>query len=86
MAPNATSDNNQPPVKAEVTGVLMENDAETIDGGLVKDITQLKNAEKRKLKLVWRNIIAFTYLHIAALYGAWLMITSAKLYTIIFGK
>lgn len=75
MAPNATS---------EVTGVLNENDAETIDGGLVKDITVLKKAEHRQLKLVWRNIIAFAYLHIAAIYGVWLIFTSAKVYTTLY--
>lgn len=64
------------------TGVLFECDAETIDGDLVKDISKLKKAEKRKLKLVWRNIVAFGYLHLAALYGAWLLLTSAKWQTI----
>uniref|UniRef100_A0A2M3YY13 Putative fatty acid desaturase n=1 Tax=Anopheles braziliensis TaxID=58242 RepID=A0A2M3YY13_9DIPT len=75
MAPNAT---------VEATGVLNEVDAETIDGGLAKDVTPLKRAEKRKIKLVWRNVIAFGYLHLAAVYGAWLMLTSARLYTIAF--
>lgn len=68
------------------TGVLFEHDAETVDGGLAKDIEKLKKAEKRKLKLVWRNIIAFGYLHLAAVYGAYLMFTSAKWQTIAFGK
>lgn len=84
---SAGADNGNPKVLHEATtGVLFEQDAETIDGGLVKDIEKLKKAEKRKLKLVWRNIIAFGYLHMAALYGAWLMITSAKWQTIAFGK
>uniref|UniRef100_A0A182SEU0 Uncharacterized protein n=1 Tax=Anopheles maculatus TaxID=74869 RepID=A0A182SEU0_9DIPT len=77
MAPNAT---------VEATGVLNELDAETIDGGLAKDVAPLKRAEKRKIKLVWRNVIAFGYLHLAAVYGAFLMLTSARLYTIAFGK
>lgn len=64
------------------TGVLFEQDAETYDGGLVKDIEKLKKAEKRRLKLVWRNIIAFVYVHLAAVYGLWLMLTSAKWQTI----
>lgn len=68
------------------TGVLFEQDAETADGGLVQDIEKLKKADKRKLKLVWRNIIAFGYLHLAAVYGAYLMFTSAKWQTIAFGK
>lgn len=71
---------------AATTGVLFECDSETIDGGLVKDIKTLKKAEKRKLKLVWRNIIAFAYLHAAALYGAWLMLTSAMWTTAAFGE
>ncbi|GAB0096560.1 Acyl-CoA desaturase [Sergentomyia squamirostris] len=78
MSPNALSSTNL------CTGVLNENDAETIDGGLLEERTHLKSAEKRQLKLVWRNVTAFALLHIFALYGAWLMITSAKFYTIFF--
>lgn len=79
MAPNAST-------TAECTGVLNEQDAETIDGGLAKNVAPLVRAEKRQFSLVWRNIIAFTYVHIAALYGAWLMLTAAKFYTVIFGE
>lgn len=70
--------------KVEATGVLYECDAETTDGGLVKDLEKLKHADRRKIKLVWRNIIAFTYLHLAAVYGAWLLLTSAKWATVAF--
>ncbi|XP_011212610.1 acyl-CoA Delta-9 desaturase [Bactrocera dorsalis] len=66
------------------TGVLFEYDADTADGALNIDVLQRKRAEKRKLKLVWRNIIIFGYLHIAALYGAWLFFTSAKWPTVFF--
>lgn len=69
----------------DCTGVLNENDAETFDGGLVTDITQLKKANKRHIVLVWRNIILFALVHLMALYGAWLLLTSAKLYTTLFG-
>lgn len=79
MPPNATS-------TSACTGVLNENDAETIDGGLLTDVVKLKKAEKRKLKWVWRNIIAFIYLHAAAVYGIWLVLTSAKLQTSAFGE
>lgn len=58
------------------SGVLMENDIETIDGGL-KEPTQ-GYARRRKMRLVWRNIILFAYLHLAAVYGLWLMLTSAS--------
>uniref|UniRef100_A0A1B0C1T4 Uncharacterized protein n=1 Tax=Glossina palpalis gambiensis TaxID=67801 RepID=A0A1B0C1T4_9MUSC len=69
---------------AAILGVLFGYDAETINGGLVKDIERIKKAEKGKLKLVWRNIVAFGYLHVAALYGAYLMFTSAKWQTMVF--
>ncbi|XP_034665215.1 acyl-CoA Delta(11) desaturase-like isoform X2 [Drosophila subobscura] len=83
-AANAAADSDQNPTKLQQdsTGVLFECDVETTDGGLVKDILPMKKADKRKMKLVWRNIIAFGYLHLAALYGAYLMITSAKWETI----
>lgn len=77
MAPNAQLKN------LSVSGVLNETDAETIDGGLSKPAMQY--AERRKLKLVWRNIILFAYLHLAAVYGLWLMLSSAKWSTGIFG-
>lgn len=78
MAPNAQLKN------LSVSGVLNETDAETIDGGLSKPAMQY--AERRKLKLVWRNIILFAYLHLAAVYGLWLMLSSAKWSTGIFGE
>ncbi|XP_059611867.1 acyl-CoA Delta-9 desaturase-like isoform X2 [Phlebotomus argentipes] len=78
MPPNATS------TTSTCTGVLNENDAETVDGGLLNNIETLKKAEKRRLKLVWRNIIAFGYLHLAALFGAYRLFTSAKLFTVLF--
>ncbi|KAH8383476.1 hypothetical protein KR009_008883 [Drosophila setifemur] len=70
-------------LQQDSTGVLFECDVETADGGLVKDIVSLKKAEKRRIKLVWRNIIAFGYLHLAALYGAYLMVASAKWQTVV---
>lgn len=74
MAPNAV------PTR-DCTGVLNENDAETID----TDITELKTTNKRCMVLVWRNIILFVIAHLMALYGAYLTFTSAKLYTLILG-
>lgn len=69
----------------DCTGVLNENDAETIDGDLVTDITELKTANKRHMVLVWRNIILFAIAHLMAVYGVYLTFTSAKLYTLILG-
>lgn len=80
MPPNATSN------AVECTGVLNECDAETIDGGLDKDVVELKHANYRKIKLVWRNIILFGYVHLAAVYGAYLMLSSARIYTGLFGN
>jgi len=75
MPPNATS---------VATGVLNEEDAETIDGGLTMNINELKRAEPRSIKIVWRNVILFVYLHLAAIYGGWLALSSAKILTVAF--
>ncbi|XP_017103195.2 acyl-CoA Delta-9 desaturase [Drosophila bipectinata] len=66
------------------TGVLFEADVETNDGALATCTVEFKRAEKRKLELVWRNIILFGYVHLAALYGVYLMFTQAKLATTVF--
>lgn len=76
MAPNITT---------SPTGVLFENDIETV----VAPSVELKNdnakpREKYRRKLVWRNIILFVYLHLAAVYGAYLMLASAKILTAVF--
>ncbi|XP_030559244.1 acyl-CoA Delta(11) desaturase-like [Drosophila novamexicana] len=66
------------------TGVLFEGDADTADCALDVDVKKLKKAEKRKLKLVWRNIMLFGYLHLAAVYGGFLLLTQAKWATVVF--
>ncbi|XP_076288866.1 acyl-CoA Delta-9 desaturase [Lasioglossum baleicum] len=68
MAPNITS---------TPTGVLYEG--ETLDDAV---IDQQKTKYKRQI--VWRNVIIFTYLHLAAIYGAYLALTSAKWSTVLF--
>lgn len=75
-----------PQVNPTVSGVLFESDTQTADLGLDKDVSVLKNATPRKHQLVWFNIIWFLYLHIASLYGLWLVFTSAKWQTNVFGK
>lgn len=74
MAPNAS----------DVNGVLFENDAATPDMALPTPPRQ--HADNRPKQLVWRNILLFAYLHLAALYGGYLFLTSAKWQTDIFGK
>lgn len=78
MAPNITS---------APTGVLFENDPDLGDDSSFQPEqvkTQTSSSSKEdtyRLRIVWRNVILFVYLHMAALYGAWLMITSAKIQT-----
>lgn len=74
------------PSRFECTGVLTENDAETIDGGLDKNVAELKHAKPTEFKLRWHIIIYFVYAHLGAIYGVYLMFTSAKIYTTISGK
>lgn len=82
MAPRAVVKEFDASVSA--SGVLNEHDAETVDGGLAK--RQEGYAGRRNIKLVWRNIILFAYLHLAAVYGLWLMLVSAQWKTGIFGE
>jgi hypothetical protein len=42
--------------------------------------------EDYKLKFVWINVIAFIYLHVSAVYGLYLSVTSAKASTSLFSK
>jgi len=70
MSPNASKE----------TGVLHETDDEVF----AQNHPVEQKPENRKIQLVWRNIILFAYLHIASLYGAYLMFASASVYTGIF--
>ncbi|KAH8241258.1 hypothetical protein KR032_005452 [Drosophila birchii] len=72
-----------PPNSKDTTGVLYESDAETVDGGLIKDVGQLKTTDGRKLQLVWLNIVLFVILHLSALYGVWLLLTKATWTTVL---
>lgn len=74
MAPNV----------ADANGVLFESDAATPDLALAT--TPVQKADNNPKQLVWRNIILFAYLHLAALYGGYLFLVSAKWQTDIFGK
>ncbi|XP_017000387.2 acyl-CoA Delta-9 desaturase [Drosophila takahashii] len=82
MAPNPKMHTNFE--SSEQTGVLFEEDVETVDGDLITDRFQHKRAEDRKLAWVWRNITLFAFVHLAALYGLYLIITKAKLATTLF--
>lgn len=43
-------------------------------------------AEKRKLQIVWLNVIVLAGLHIGAAYGGYLAFTKAKWASVVFGK
>jgi len=63
----------------EPTGPLSETDLKDMKLGEL-DTSIPTNPPGRSL--VWTNIILFVYLHIASLYGLYLALTSAKLYTV----
>lgn len=44
-----------------------------------------QNRKQPHQAIVWRNVMLFGYLHLAAVYGVLLMFTSAKIATTIFG-
>lgn len=60
----------------------------TVQQNTVETSTNPSTNEKKpyKVELVWRNIIIFIYLHIAAIYGLYLSFTSVKVVTLIFGE
>lgn len=37
-------------------------------------------------QIVWRNAVGFMFLHLTALYGLYVLVTSAKLLTWVYGK
>lgn len=46
-----------------------------------------QEGEQYEWKISWRNVIAFLYLHMAAVYGLLLLLTgNIKFYTFLFGK
>lgn len=73
MAPNITS---------TPTGVLFEGETLTEP----QLIEEPKEKPKYVRRIVWRNVVVFSFLHLGALYGIYLAFTSAKLATIVFGE
>ncbi|XP_051171614.1 acyl-CoA Delta-9 desaturase-like isoform X1 [Leptopilina boulardi] len=72
-----------PDVTSTPTEVLLEGEMlDDIRSSMVKDA--FVKPEKYKIRIVWRNVIIFTFLHLGALYGLYLCFTSAKLLTTIF--
>ena len=48
--------------------------------------TSSKEIDNFKIDIVWRNVIAFVYLHSGFLYGLYLVIFAAKIQTTILGE
>jgi hypothetical protein len=75
MAPNATT----PPTEVScTTGTTLLSPNE-----LRNDAT--KPPLKYRREIVWPNVVVHVYLNLAGLYGAYLMLTSAKVLTGIWG-
>lgn len=77
MPPNSEINN--------TTGVLFEADGDLDDGGLKHDVRSLHESDKREnVQYVWLNLILFPVTHIIAVYGCYLIVVSAHIYTCLF--
>ena len=56
-----------------LTDELFEEDT------LAENVVMKTPKEKYEIRIAWRDVIVFAYLHLAALYGTYLLFTSAKL-------
>ncbi|XP_063243802.1 acyl-CoA Delta-9 desaturase-like [Bacillus rossius redtenbacheri] len=77
MAPNVTS---------SPSDVLYKEAAEAAAApvAVLPPRAEAKPRAPYRRQIVWRNVLLFAALHLAALYGAYLLLTSAKLLTILF--
>lgn len=65
----------------EATGKLFENDFAT------ESVPEpIQDNKEYKREIVWKNVFYLCYFHVAAVYGLYLLITSASIYTSLFGK
>ncbi|XP_035224700.1 stearoyl-CoA desaturase 5-like [Stegodyphus dumicola] len=55
-----------------------------VNGDVTLETASPSSRESSPVKIVWRNVILFAYLHLAALYGLYLMFVSAKWQTNVF--
>lgn len=63
---------------------LYESDAGRDAGTSVVEVAPV--AVKRKLQIVWRNVMLFALLHVGGVYGAYLFLAKAKWASCVFGK
>lgn len=68
----------------------MEDPCDKVEDEYVKNSTSdtqsSSTKEQVEVQIVWRNVILFAMLHLASIYSIYLMFTSAKWQTNIFGK
>lgn len=58
------------------TGVLFEG--ETVESSTLPAMETYKEKQPYKRRIVWRNVIVFSYLHLGAVYGLYLLFTAVK--------
>lgn len=66
--------------------VLNEGDTETIGGDSNESVVKMGSAHHRIFEVIWGRVIGIGLLHLGAIYGVYLLVTSAKIYTGMFGK
>ena len=81
MAPNLFGNTATLFLEASEKSVSKE---ESIDS--TKSDSKDKKSIKYPWKIVWRNVIAFAYLHIGALYGFYLFFSGAKFLTLLWSE
>lgn len=78
-------------------GVFAENDVQEINGNVIQRKGKIQNnnddddaikekPELFKAKIRWIPFATHSFLHAGMFYGFYLMLTTAKLYTTLFGK
>ncbi|XP_008550319.1 acyl-CoA Delta-9 desaturase [Microplitis demolitor] len=73
---NVAQDNNKPNVDIKTNKPVNVTTEQSITNN-----TNTNNNKKYKWSIVWRNVIAFIYLHVGSVYGLYLLFTGAKLLT-----
>lgn len=78
---NVAQDNNKPNVDIKTNKPVNVTTEQSITNN-----TNTNNNKKYKWSIVWRNVIAFIYLHVGSVYGLYLLFTGAKLLTFMWSK
>jgi stearoyl-CoA desaturase (delta-9 desaturase) len=92
MAPNLTTASALFLAEAEGSVVYQSKSQKPASVVRSRSAPQKENEEgdrptkEYKWDISWRNVIAFIYLHVFALYGIYLSFTAAKYQTLVWGK